>query len=203
MLLTIDGETLQAGSIPGENLEEILVVLQDSHIPGSRLVGDVRLNGQSYSEDLPHAAVEIGRSDIETLEVITRSAEEVAAHFLENGVNLLTVLMESVPRIVEIFRVGDEAEANEHFLRFLESLHLLIGMLDQVGAIMGLHFNTALPQDVSLNERLLKMAGIMDQIIDIQENSDWIYLADVLEYELVPELEALRDMLPKFREGAH
>ncbi|MEW6263526.1 MAG: hypothetical protein AB1641_10675 [Thermodesulfobacteriota bacterium] len=203
MMISIDGRTLPESTVRGETLEEILADLQENHLPANHLIGEVRLNGVVYTEDLPHAAVEVSRPGIETLEIISHSPEELAQHFLKHGSALVGSLVESLPKIVELFRLGDEAEANEHFLRFLESLHLLVATLDQVGLVLGLQFNIPVGDQVSTNERLKKLAGALSQMLEVQEQMDWIYLADLLQYELTPELEALRDLLPNLSKTAH
>ena len=196
MIISIDGNPVEEGKIEGGNLEDILAELQQDHLPYNRLVGEVLLNGQSYSEDLPHAAVEIARSDITSLELVTLTPEEIALHFISNGSHFLEAMLNSLPEISEMFRLGDEAEANEHYLRFLESLHLLVNMLEKVNGVMDIHFDLSSGDHGSMDDRLEKLAQVLSQLARIQEETDWIYLADILEYELTPELEALRDMLP-------
>ncbi|MFH1092084.1 MAG: hypothetical protein V1742_11005 [Pseudomonadota bacterium] len=203
MIININGRLVEAGTVGGENLEEMLLDLQERFIPPDSMVGDVLLNGVLYSEDVPHAAVEILRSEVQRLDLVTRSAEEIALHFIKHAPRVIEALLASLPKIVEIFRLGDEAEANEHFLRFLEPLHLLMNMLDKVGQVMGLRYETSIGDRGSLNDRLDKMADVFSRLLRVQEQSDWVYLADILEYELTPELEALAGFLPHLKETAH
>jgi hypothetical protein len=44
---------------------------------------------------------------------------------------------------------------------------------------------------------------ILTRLLKIQQETDWIYLADILEYELTPELEVIRDILPHLQGMAH
>jgi hypothetical protein len=161
------------------------------------MIGEVRLNGEVYSEAIPHEAIEVGRSEIEVLDIITRSPEEIARHFLKNGPHLINALLGALPRINEMFRLGDEAEANEHYLRFLESLHLLASMLEKVASVIGVKPDLPIHERESFNDHLRKLAETLTQLLDVQEQTDWIFLADLLEYELTPELEALVVLLPK------
>ena len=203
MIISVNGETIDSSQVEGMNLEEILFLIQKNHIPADHVVGDVQLNGRPYSEDAPHASVEVRREEIETLEVVTRSPEEIAHHFLANSPLLVDSLTESLPRIVEMFRLGDETEANEHYFRFLESLHLLVTMLDHVGRFIGLSYSQVHPETGSLNERLSKLARILTQLLEIQEQTDWVFLSDILEYELQPELESLRTIIPQLQVVGH
>jgi hypothetical protein len=203
MNISIDGQPLEESRVIGQNLEEILGELQDNHLAQDRLIGDVLLNGRTYSEDIPHAAVEVTRSDINTLDLVTHTAEEVAHHFIRNSGGMLGDLVESLPRITEVFRVGDEEEANEHFLRFLESLHLFLNMVEWTAVTMGITFDASAAGNGSLNQRMLRISEVLTQLISIQEQTDWVFLADVLEYELAPELEELRTALPELLKSGH
>ena len=203
MFISIDGNCVEESQVQGQNLESILAHVQDHHLPPNRMLGEVILNGQSYSEDIPHAAVEVERTEINRLELITRSSEEIALHFLQNGATILESLLSALPAIIEIFRLGDETEANEHYLRFLDALHLLVGMLDHATKIMDIPLKQQIKEYGSLDNRLRKLAEMVTQLLKIQQETDWIYLADILEYELTPELEMLRDIMPHLRGTAH
>lgn len=203
MNIIIDGQRLKAAEVAGENLEEILEVLQAEHISEGRLIGTVLVNGQPYSEDVPHAAVEFSRAEVRDLELVTHAPEEIALHFVEHGAKIIQALLEALPKITEMFRLGDEAEANEHYLRFLQSLHLLMNMLDRVGWVLQIRFDQAVGGQESVEERMGKLLEILSELMRIQEESDWIFLADILEYELTPELEAWAELLPRLRSQAH
>ena len=203
MIIIIDGQPLAGSGIGGDNLEEILMELREHHLPADRVVGEVRLNGKSYSEDMPHAALEVTRGSIENLELITRTGEEIALHFLTHGSSVVTDLLASVPKITELFRLGDEEEANEHFLRFLETLQLLMGMLDGAGRTLGVSMLRVVEGHGTMSESLEKTSNILSPIMGVQEQSDWAYLADMLEYELAPELETFRILLPRLTTAAH
>ena len=161
------------------------------------MIGEVRLNGEVYSEIIPHEAIEVVRSDIQALDIITRSPDQIARHFLRNGHHLINAMLEALPKINEMFRLGDEAEANEHYLRFLESLHLLVSMMEKVAAVIGVKPDLPIDHRQSLNDHLRNLAGTLTQLLNVQEQTDWIFLADLLEYELTPELEALVVLFPK------
>jgi hypothetical protein len=202
MRILIDGEPLDPREVRGENLEEILEEIQDRR-EQETMVSDVLVNGRPYSEDVPHAALEISRNQIETLELTTCTVEEIALHFLKHSVAIINALLAGLPKIVEMFRLGDESEANEHYLRLLESLQLLFDMVGRVGQTLSLDFDRTLAPGISLKQGVEKIATIMTDLLRIQEESDWIYLADVLEYELKGVLSEFRDLLPLVRNELH
>ncbi|MGL4209335.1 MAG: hypothetical protein ACRCTY_08105 [Candidatus Adiutrix sp.] len=201
--ITVDGHSLTAQDIGGDNLEEILICLMNHPTTQNRVITKVLVNGDNYSEEVPHAALELMRTTISTLELVTHTADELRLHFLEHGHYFINTLREALPKIVDEFRLGDEVLANEHFLGFLESLHLLINMLEQSKLSMGLGTDIELGSHGSLNSYLEKLSETLSQLISLQEQNDWVYLADVLEYELDGALLHLIELLPLLKTAGH
>ena len=201
--LTVDGNSLPPLDVAGANLEEIIASLMEHPAVGDRVITKVLVNGDNYSEEVPHAALEVDRSQIKSLDLITHSPEELCLHFLENGYYFVETLRQALPKVVEEFRLGDENEANEHFLSFLESLHLTMSMVEQAKLAMGLGEDIVVGGSGSLNGYLARLAGILDTLVSLQEQSDWIYLADVLEFELDQSLIELAELLPLLKKAGH
>jgi hypothetical protein len=201
--LTVDGRPLTATEIDGANLEEILLNLMEHPSTNGRVITGVRLNGQPYSEEIPHAAMEVERQAIESLSLDTLALEEMGMNFLKTGPAYLATLLEALPRIVENFRLGDEREANEHFLNFLEALHLLMTLLEQTRHVLGIWDGGDHEGASALNQYLDSLVGVLNNLVSLQEQKDWIYLADVLEYELDDSLRRLAALLPVLCQGRH
>lgn len=202
MKILIDGRAPAPETVSGENLEEILSEIQDNHLAGN-IVSEVLLNGRIYNEDVPHAALEVSRSEIDSLELTTHSAEEIAIHFIGHGHKIVGSMLDSLPKIVEIFRIGDETEANEYYLNFLETLQLLFSMLNSVGQTLGIDFDSPMDDQSTTNQILTRLSTVMSELLRIQEENDWIYLADILEHELTKELENFKEFLPLIRTKLH
>jgi hypothetical protein len=200
-MITVDGNNLAAADFAGANLEEILINLMDHPTVNNRIITRVLVNGDMYSEEVPHAAIEVERDAIKSLELITKTAEDLSLHFMENGHHFVDMLRNALPRIVEEFRMGDEVEANEHFLSFLESLQLIINMMEQTKASMGL--GEEMMAGTKGENFMERLSATLSNLIAIQEQSDWIYLADVLEYELDGLLADLIEMLPRMKKASH
>ncbi|MDR1086034.1 MAG: hypothetical protein LBP22_14545 [Deltaproteobacteria bacterium] len=201
--LTVDGQDMAFADITGTNLEEILVCLMDHPSINGRIITGVYLNGEPYEEEVPHAALEVERQTISSLSLKTLTMEDLGLNFLQAGPEYLETLISALPKIVENFRLGDEQEANEHFLNFLEALHLLMSMLEQTRHILGLWQGQNNDSSSSLNGYLESLVEILNTLINLQEQKDWIFLADVLEYELTDSLGQLKELLPKLCQKGH
>lgn len=201
--LTVDGRNLTAQDVAGANLEEIIMSLMEHPAVNNRVITEVLVNGDAYSEEVPHAALEVSRDQINRLDLVTHSAEDLCLHFLEHGHYFVETLRLALPKVVEEFRLGDEAEANEHFLSFLESLHLTLGMVEQAKTALGLGEDIAVDGKGSLSGYLGRLSQTLSSLVTLQEQSDWIYLADILEYELDQALVELTELLPLLKKAGH
>lgn len=201
--LTVDGTNLAATDIGGSNLEEILMNLMEHPMVSNRIITKVLLNGDQYEEEIPHAAIEVERAQIQSLELVTHTAEDLSLHFLENGHLFVDALRQALTKIVDEFRLGDEQQANEHFLGFLESLHLMVSMLEQTKLSMGIGEDIEVGGKGSLTSYLERLGATLTNMVALQEQSDWVYLADVLEYELDDALVDFVDFLPLLKKAGH
>ncbi|MDR2388131.1 MAG: hypothetical protein LBE80_11205 [Deltaproteobacteria bacterium] len=201
--LTVDGQNIVASEITGSNLEEILLNLMEHPATNGRVIRRILLNGEPYFEDVPHAALEVPRAKIGSLNLDTLTMEDMGLNFLKTSPAYVDTLLEALSKIVEAFRLGDEQEANEYFLNFLEALHLLMSLLEQTRTVLGLWQGSDDENNSTLNHYLESLAELLTNVLSLQEQKDWIYLADVLEYEFQDSLKRLAEILPSLCQGGH
>ena len=126
-------------------------------------------------------------SDIGLLEIDTICKEEVAWAFLDGGDRHLDLIIQSAGKVSALFRIADEAEANDHYAALLQSLRLFMRMIGEVREILSIDFAAVPFKDGSVDDRLNRLGDHYraECFTDSQEEEDWIMLADLIEYELV------------------
>jgi hypothetical protein len=199
MEVYLDGKPLD-GEVAGATLQEMLQTLMDSSLGQDRTLSEVRINGEPFEEAKLGAATSLTRESIERLEVETLDARQVALHFLGSAGQYLAAIVASVERVAELFRVSDESEASEHYLATLESLQLFMQVLQTTRDALGLDFEAISADGISLEQRLGRLAGLVQELLNAQEQEDWVLLADVLQYDLCDQLREWRLMMPMLRQ---
>lgn len=189
MEISLDRKSIEWEGPQGSNLEEILTRVISEHVQPGKVITGVKLNGTGYSEENPHDAANVPMKDIKTLEIDTRSAEEMARHFFRNGGKYLDLLIKGAEKISELFRIADETEANEHYVEYLENLRLFVQMVAESKEALHLNLSAIPFQNATVEAEVQKLSNMMDQMLKVQENEDWVMLADLLEYELIPLLK--------------
>lgn len=199
MEVLIDGRPY-TGELAGATLQDVLVDLMSKATEDDRAMRELLVNGRPYVEKEMGRATEIPRERLERLEVETIPARELALVFLGDAHNYLDSIRQATAKVAELFRVSDEQEANEHYLATLESLHLFLQVLQSSRMTLDLDFSRVDNQGVSAEERLERLLALIKDMLTAQEEEDWVLLADILQYDLTPELDAWQVIMPALRE---
>lgn len=170
------------------NLEEILTNIIEDESLNNRVVTDVLVNGENFSEIYPHQAEDMPSEDIKKVEIRSTPAMNMALE--------VSIEMDKVARLMEsgainvgrLFREGKDSDA----------LELLQDLLDVTRDFMGLlaHLRDRYlgGADENFANRLEEFSGLISEMSDVLANEDWVLLADLLEYEYVPFCEEWRSM---------
>ncbi len=199
MEIMVDGKQLESG-LKGANLEEMLAEISEEVLTGQRSFTEVRVNGRPYTLEEMGPAEEVMAAGIESLEVDTIEAQELARRFLLGADEFLEPLCEAIPALAELFALEDEQEANERYLQLLDSLQMFMQVLEAVQEILDLDLDAVRDGKASARERMDTINKVLGELLGSQERQDWVLLADVLRYDLLPELEAWRRLMPRLRE---
>jgi hypothetical protein len=79
----------------------------------------------------------------------------------------------------------------------------MMSMLEQTRHILGLWQGQSSDSSSALNHYLETMVEVLNTLLNLQEQGDWIFLADVLEYEMADSLNDLKELLPKLINKGH
>lgn len=188
MEIFLDNKELTLSNHP-DNLEGIMQEVMTNFLNDERIVWTLKLNGQNYSESTPHDALKIGIDDINSLEIGTKEKKEIVLNFLTNGDELIRILNESAIKISGLFRLSDIQEANKHYMLFLESYQYFFQMIQEGINSLLPEFQEIIIEGCAISLKVDALKKLFNDMISSQEKEDWIMLADLLEYELVPLLK--------------
>ena len=196
MKLLINGkeETL---AYVGETLGDFLVHVEQGGIAQGNVVRSVKLNGQEFSPDSSMAR-QTPLSEIETLGVEVSTLSGIIDKNIENADAYLIRLIPGIDKAVELFRTGNEQEANQFFINIIDGMDWFSQVLDMILAAKEISPDTVIGGK-SIQDRRASLINFTQQMIDANKNKDWVLLADLLEYEILPYYREWSDFLPQFR----
>ena len=196
MKLLINGKE-KIVSCSGDNLGDLLVHIEKNDVAQGSVVRSIQIDGQEFAPDEP-ATQKIPLSEIETLEIEISTLPDIINKNIENADAYLIRLIPGIEKSVELFRMGNEQEANKFFLNIIDGIDWLSQVLDMVLAAKEISPDTVF-NGKSVQDRRASLVDFTQQMVDANKNQDWVLLADLLEYEILPYYQEWSDLLPQLR----
>ena len=196
MKLLINGKE-ETASCTGETLGDFLVHIEKGGVVQGNVVRSIKLNGQESSPD-SSVTRKTPLLEIKTLEIEVSTLSDVIDKNIENADAYLIRLIPGIEKSVELFRTGNEQEANQFFINIIDGIDWLSQVLDMILAAKAISPDTVF-DGKSIQDRQASLVDFTQQMVDANKNKDWILLADVLEYEILPYYQEWLDLLPQFR----
>ncbi len=196
MLIEIDGKKVDNFSFDDvSNLEELIYEIMENYVPGDRLITEVKINDITFSERWPGEAKVIPLDKIYKIEFLTKPLSFVAEKLLEDLPNRIDEITNGLKEAAELYRVADEQEANLNFVKVVTTLRDFINFITQLKRVDIIKWD-----ELDLEEDYEKLIKLMDEMLDVQEDEDWILLADLIEYELAPLMDSWKDIILKMKD---
>ena len=196
MKLLVNGKE-ETVSHMGETLGDLLLHIEKEGVPQGNVVRSIKIDGQESSPDSPEAQ-KTPLSEIATLEVEISTLSDIINKNIENADAYLIRLIPGIEKSVELFRMGNEQEANKFFINIIDGIDWLSQVLDMILTAKAISPDTVF-DGKSIQDRRARLVDLTQQMVDANKNQDWVLLADLLEYEILPYYQEWSNLLPHFR----
>ncbi len=200
MKIYIDSAPLDIEYEKFSNLEDLIYHVMSSHTAGDKLIVEVKVNDKTFSERWPGEAKIIPLDKIVKLEFITASLEEIASTMLADIPAQVESINKGLLEAAELYRVADEQEANLNFIKIVTSLRDFVNFVTQLKNANVIPWEKVEIKGMDIDTYYDRLIKLIDEMLDVQEDEDWILLADLIEYELVPIMNKWREFLMEARE---
>ena len=192
MKLTINGVEQEESDLKGETLEAILEMMV-KNTPGS-YIRRIWLDQKEFPADDPET-LQKKPADINSLEVELANLKDLMATNLSNALDYLEKLIPGFDQAADLFRMGNEQEANKFYIQILDGMDWFSEVINMVMSSQG---EGPEPED-TLRLRQAKLTDLMGQMLEANKNQDWVLLADILEYEMIPFYKEWQTILTKLK----
>ena len=178
MKISINGAETQDPSFQGETMEEVMNAIVKSR--QNSYIRRVWLDGQEVSSD-SQDILKISPTSVGLLELELAELQDLLANNLTNAKDYLVRLIPGFQKAADLFRMGNEQEANQYYLQVLDGIEWFSQV---VIIIVSTQENKS--EEKSLEERQKKLTDLMSQMLEANQNQDWVLMADLMEYEMIP-----------------
>ncbi|MDO9081791.1 MAG: hypothetical protein Q7U56_00745, partial [Humidesulfovibrio sp.] len=159
-----------------------------------RIVTDVFVNDEPFSEIYPHQAEDIDASELRSVDIRTMPVGEMAVEITRELYKVVTLMGEGASRVAELFRQADDAEALETYQDLVDVTRDFLGM---IGTLRG---EFSLKDYREFEEASNQLSTLFGEMTTVMGNEDWILLADLLEYEFLPAVNRWKKVVAQLRE---
>ncbi len=155
----------------------------------ARIVGRVEIDGQELTN---LAEKELGDRTLESvgeIAVSTGTAEDLFRSGLQGALSLAGAIDMDIAKAVEAFRSGDSTRGQALHAACIEAMGTFFELAGGIlNGIRSGYFNGAGVASRDVSAPSAGTAGILDRLLDHQVRRDWSAMADLLEYEVAPNL---------------
>ena len=196
MKLLVNGKEETVSNM-GETLGDLLLHIEKEGVPQGNVVRSIKIDGEKSSPDSPEAQ-KTPLSEIATLEVEISTLSDIINKNIENADAYLIRLIPGIEKSVELFRMDNEQEANKFFINIIDGIDWLSQVLDMILTAKAISPDTVF-DGKSIQDRRARLVDLTEQMVGANKNQDWVLLADLLEYEILPYYQEWSNLLPHFR----
>lgn len=193
-MIVIDGQKCDLEFAQFANLDEVFSTVAEKGYLNDRVVTDVFVNDEPFSEVYPHQSEDINVDDVRSVEIKTIATAEMAIEITRELYKVVTLMGEGGRSVADLFRQADDAEALETYQDLLDVTRNFLGMI-------GVLRNEYTLKDHKEYEAIGEaMSSLFSEMTEVLENEDWILLADLLEYEFLPLVDKWKKVIAQLRE---
>lgn len=185
-MIKIDGQPSQEQISNFNNLEELLTQIMKDEKMAGRVITDVLVNNENFSEIYPHQAEDMSCDQIQSVEIRSIAADKMALDISAELGKVARIMASGATNSARLFRESKDSEGLELLQDLLDVTRDFMGMLTH---LKDRYLGGADEAFVSKTENFSDLISEMSEVL---ENEDWILLADLLEFEFTPMCEEWR-----------
>lgn len=185
-MIIVDGRESSLQISDFENLEQLLAKIMEDDTMTGRIVTDVLVNNEAFSEIYPHQAEDMDCAGITSVEVRSRPQNSMAVDMAAELDKVARMMGSAARNIARLFREAQDTEALELLQDLLDVTRDFMGMLAH------LRDNYVGGADDEFARKTEAFSNLISEMSEVLENEDWILLADLLEFEFAPACDDWR-----------
>lgn len=160
-----------------QNLGEVLDFIQRDLVEKKEVVCGFTVNGMAFDESDEGRLKACSIEEIQNISIRSSTIQSLIGESLKNGMQYVRHLELSIEGLSHEFRSGDKKKAFEDLKTFSEGLNTIFDLLRYVQRLGRLTAGQARHMET-------RFMGMMENLIPAVEKRDFIFVADLLEYEV-------------------
>jgi hypothetical protein len=179
------------------SLDKVLKQVEEDHLPPNSVVRKIQIDGIPFMpDDFPENSPELLQSlqMREKIEIYSGTLVEIARDSISEALAYLDRIETATPSLASGFQTYPGPESFEGLRQLYEGLYWLNLLMDKLKTGLQISLENILINNIPAKEHHQKFIAVLKQMIDSQEKGDFILIADLLEYEILPLVPVWREM---------
>jgi hypothetical protein len=179
------------------SLGNVIKQIEGAYLPPNSIVRQIQIDGVPLMpDDLPenHSEILQHLENREKIEIYTGTLGEIARDSIAEALDYLDRVEAATPSLASGFQISPGPESFECLRQLYEGLYWLNLLMDKLEKSFQITFEGVQIQDVPAKEHHQKFISVLKQMIDSHERGDFVLIADLLEYEILPLVPIWREM---------
>lgn len=196
--LMLNDSELPMASVPA-CWGELLTGLEESANQRGEVVTAVRFDGVDEPTFGQSAQSTRTLNDVALIELETATPADLLDDALAQGALAAEALSTAAGEIGTAFRGPDVTGANLRMAEFANGIQSIVWILNTAAAARGVSLALMESNGRAMSVQLAELTGQLIAIVEAQQAQDWLTVADILEYDFKPALQAWRPVFEGLR----
>lgn len=192
MKIGIDGKESNR-NFPGKNISQIIEILMDENSTPEKMVAKITINKNIV---IPGEEINIiNIDDINIIEITTMPPIEMVFSLIDNAINAISQVKPALDKVVEMLRENREMEASANLMPAIDVLRFTFGGILGIQTWLDEEINIESKSKDAFNLMLENFEPLAQEIVSSFQQTDWVLLADLMEYEMPALIEEATEIL--------
>ncbi len=178
-----------------DSLANVLNCLSGDLAKSGRFISSLRVNGREVADIEREAGRHL--DGIDSIEITTGSRISLAKNIIAEGKNYIEGLQDYLLKTAGRYTSGSEC-ADNSLLEAVQGMQWFIQMVGFIEETLNLDYTRLMLNGNPVDDHIKMLNIIFQEIVNSQEKGDAVLLADILEYDLVPQLDNWKDIFTLF-----
>ena len=197
MKLYIDGN-LNDSILSAGNMYDVLYGGNiKSFIPEGKVIKSIAINGTRYDDLMLDAdkskAFKLG--DADEIKITTMNQLELLNGSLNAAITFLNEFKAGIVKTTDEIRWGNSVTGFKDFSAYLSGLTMFIQIMEKISQFLKVDYNNLVYDGKSLQTYFNDLEKILSSVLSTQVEQDYVLLADIVEFELKPNIEMFENIL--------
>ncbi len=207
MKLYVDENLTDADSGAG-SMHDILYGDIKSVIPEGKVIKTIHINGKRYDDLMLNVdkSKAFKLSDGDEIKITTMSQLDLLNGSIDAAILFLKEFKNGIIKTTDEIRWGNSVGGFKNFSEYLKGLTTFVQIMEKISEFLKIDYNNLVYNDKSIQSYFNELERILSSVLSTQVEQDYVLLADVVEFELKPNIDIwgniLEDMKTKINGAA-